>query len=910
MSSTSVKNEFFQWISSLDLSTLADVDKKFLNLLINNFDTIIPHGTAGGARAKKIGQLIEKNKSTLSPDLPDVNIQKIADSEIPRSIAELKIGPFRGFSAEETFTFDKKYTFMYGPNGSGKSSFCEGLEYALLGSIEEAESKRINVALYATNTQVGTVNDPIIYGLNADKEKVMITQNPIAYRFSFIEKNRIDSFARIAATTAGIQQDRIATLFGLDAFSEFVNGFTDILDARYLTLVNQKEIDFNAENQKIEASKTRILDINNALSEQTKKGENLLKEVAQENINTLENLKLFLTGEDGTKGRINYLQEIKATSIPIDIDASIYEKLNSTVKDLQGTLASLNLKISELAKSSSEVNYKDLYTAIEAISKEAQTDKSVCPACKTPTVRVTVEPFANAVSELAKMEQLATLQNEIQKTVILISKKIKDVNKNIEELNKFKNIIDNKEPVFQLFTEFAHTGITSIDLWKELFTTELNQLEKAVADNINLSDNIQTYNISLKVMREEKEKIDKELLACQVLKQKLDEITALTTALSKEKTDIQKTIGDFINQNKKKLEEIEELKNEICINIEYAKSYQSLIGKLKGYRNALPSQLAAGLSDKTKEFYNIINDHDPNFEKLEYLKLPTTAGEKITVRFYGDTKEYDALLIFSEGHIKVLGLSLLLSKVVNEDLGFIIFDDIVNAIDDEHRDGIAELLLNKPDIKERQLIITCHGEMFISKLEHKLGASTAGKEVKSYRFVPSDVIEARGVKISIGDSKHYLLLAKKSLIEDARKDVAYRCRQAIESISEQLWSKLNRRLNVSLTVKMRSPGARPDLSTVVDSLIKELNGISGLNELQAGLKQLKEKYPWSLLNKGTHEQGDLPELERKDVADLLTLVEEIERKTGEIKLEVSSGLKPAHDFIDTLEEIGVTSTKQ
>ena len=132
------------------------------------------------------------------------------------------------------------------------------------------------------------------------------------------------------------------------------------------------------------------------------------------------------------------------------------------------------------------------------------------------------------------------------------------------------------------------------------------------------------------------------------------------------------------------------------------------------------------------------------------------------------------------------------------------------------------------------------------------------------------------------------MLAKKSLNEDARKDVASRCRQAIESISEQLWNKLGKKLNVNLTVKMRAPGARPDLSSVVDSLIKELHVISGLNDLEDSLKQLKEKYPWSLLNKGTHEQGDLPELERKDVSDLLNLVEDIEVKVSKVKLEISS----------------------
>jgi len=289
-----------------------------------------------------------------------------------------------------------------------------------------------------------------------------------------------------------------------------------------------------------------------------------------------------------------------------------------------------------------------------------------------------------------------------------------------------------------------------------------------------------------------------------------------------------------------------------------------------------------------RDYYNTVNGHDPDFEKLELLSLPTAPGQKITIRFREEDQEHDALLILSEGHIKVLGLSILLAKAVKEELGFLIFDDIVNAIDDDHRDGIAELLLKHPDLKDRQHVITCHGEIFINKLEHKLGASTAGREVKIYRFVFSDSVEDRGVRISVGDPKHYLLIAKEDLQKDALKDVAYRCRQAIESISEQLWNKLGKKLNINLTVKMRAPGNKPDLSTVVDSLIKEVNAIDGLQKLHEELKQLKEKYPWSLLNKGTHEQGGLPEFQRKDVSDLLTLVLSIEEKVAAVKLEVSS----------------------
>ena len=59
---------------------------------------------------------------------------------------------------------------------------------------------------------------------------------------------------------------------------------------------------------------------------------------------------------------------------------------------------------------------------------------------------------------------------------------------------------------------------------------------------------------------------------------------------------------------------------------------------------------------------------------------------------FADGSTSEALQVLSEGHIKILGLSILLAKAVHDNLNFIIFDDIVNAIDDDHRNGVADLL--------------------------------------------------------------------------------------------------------------------------------------------------------------------------------------------------------------------------
>ena len=194
--------------------------------------------------------------------------------------------------------------------------------------------------------------------------------------------------------------------------------------------------------------------------------------------------------------------------------------------------------------------------------------------------------------------------------------------------------------------------------------------------------------------------------------------------------------------------------------------------------------------------------------------------------------------------------------------------------------------MNHPDFKDKQHILTCHGENFLNKLEHKLGASAAGKEVRRYRFFPQETIDKRGVKVPIGDAKHYLLLAKIALSKDSRKEVSSRCRQAIESISESLWTKLYNKAGIKLEVELSKPGARAELWSVVRSLIKALKKINGAEELLTDLNTLFEKYNWCLLNKGAHEQGDLPEFEYKDVSELYNLVSRIEEITKILKIEM------------------------
>ena len=885
--SSVVKSEFFRWIGAFDPLKLSDIDIKLLNLFVDHFDTLEPLTTLKGVknRAVKLNELIQAYDASISSVIPDVIYQPTHIETFDR-ITEFEIGPFRGFETKTLFKFDKKYCFLFGPNGSGKSSFCEGLEYALMGGIEEAGAKKIGLDYYIKNTQLNKSDKPVAYGKKTTNSKVAIPENPRLYRFSFVEKNRIDGFARIASTAPGVQKDRIATLFGLDAFSSFVDGFTDDID-KYIPISTTKAEALQSETDKNLKDKSRLLEIEEELKENSTKLDELVDLVERDDVKNEDELLIFLSGVDGISGFIQELQTQKGEVIPIDFTLEAFESLPAMLSDIRITLDLLDKDLKSMTSLSSVVNFKDLFSAISSIGSAPDSNLLQCPACHTPITSVLVNPFENAKNELEKLESLSVLQDRILVTAETLSSEVRTticVIKTINELGINTGFLGSPLP---LLTEFIFSKIDIVNDCKSILGAELLILENLVPELNDIKKSVENYNLALSAKRNQQLTVDVELKKYNDFKTSLIELMTIVKTLTEEKNKCQKAIDEFTTVNAEILLEIAEENTKNDINKKYIASYKKLIDDLKRKRDQLPSQYSAGLSEKVKEYYNMINAHDPDFELLDSLTIPLVAGAKIEIKFKKDTQTHDALNILSEGHLKIMGLSILLAKAVHENLGFLIFDDIVNAIDDAHRDGVAELLLLHDDLKDRQHILTCHGDSFISKLEHKLGSSDADKHVNNYRFVPADSVIMRGVKIHSGDSKHNLIKANEYFSKNDLKSSAASCRGAIEILSNHLWKKLGKQLNINLQVTMRAPGGKPDLAGVVDSLIKELEKIDKEGVLLSNLKKLKAKYPWSLLNEGAHENDDRQEFERNDIFELIKLVTIIEESISVFRLSVS-----------------------
>ena len=194
-----IQSEYLRFLRTLNNETTPEGVRKIAKLVLDNLEELIPLMTYQGQRIKQIVSLSQANWDTDSAEIQSLVESVVESSTKIKKLQRMSVGPFRGFAREEIFDLDSQLVLIYGPNGTGKSSFCEALEYALLGSVVESESKRFrDPREYLKNAHANTFNVPILTAEDEQGAQISIECNEALYRFCFVEKNRIDSFSRIA----------------------------------------------------------------------------------------------------------------------------------------------------------------------------------------------------------------------------------------------------------------------------------------------------------------------------------------------------------------------------------------------------------------------------------------------------------------------------------------------------------------------------------------------------------------------------------------------------------------------------------------------------------------------------------------------------------------------------------------
>lgn len=843
-----VGREVKRWAETL--GELNEYDITLVNILLRHYDNLIEAGgTAGGKRANKIVEYIKEKNGICDKQLETLSFGSELSSKKIKKIKTLKVETFRGFSVSRSFNLDSQYIFLYGPNGSGKSSFSEALEYGLLGIIEEADANKIKLSTYIKNTVTKKGKKPNIICVYDDGSEGEAITNYEAYRFAFVEKNRIADFSHISVLNSKNQNERIAALFGLSAFNEFVQGFTRNFDDKYLTTCSVTEKEFEG---KRESRKSMEEQLSREKEELTQIKDSLKKEIAKlkrDEISEVDGAIDYL--DNSTTGILvlkiaeqdkNYISPIQTEIIDIFLNSII---------ELRHNLQDIKENRNNLSNMAMQLSYKKLYEVIAGMEETAS-----CPACGTNLENAERNPFEYAKQQLQTFSEIELIQNRINDVAKTAKKRIGEI---IEFVSKNQELIKllqiNTESVAAVELEDIRLYAESVRRWSE-FCETLKGYDRKTAQN-----KIVEYNkVANKSNSEYKEQVE--------------ELSTIRNALVMLKTQIKEKekvikqceegMKDFDEKSEEIIKKMQKEKRICEFNSNMINAYNKIIGSLVTYNSELPKKIAQNLEHKIVDYYNTINQDDANFEKIDNLILPDTTSDKMYITFKdGNTSE--ALQVLSEGHIKILGLSILLAKAVHDDLNFIIFDDIVNAIDDDHRNGVADLLMNHADFQNIQIILSTHGDRFVDKLQDKLGLKRAKDNALVYKFMPADSLDERGVIVEYSDSATPLMAAEDKYNKNEIKDAASKCRQAMECISYNLWNLIAKSSEATISVGMRSPKSLPDLSAIVDGLIKKTGKIEGMEGVNTELRSLKEPANWRILNKGTHYEDEQKEFERVDV---------------------------------------------
>lgn len=877
----SVKQDFEQfvaWLHQPERRVPANV-RRLANIVLNNLDTLVQTTRYRSQRSIYLTEIL-RPALLFASDIPPAPPMAIENAAWPwRQLRHLTLGPFRGFRVAEEFDLQKRIILFYGPNGSGKTSFCEGLEYALLGGVEEAENKRIEPRLYLANLHEDRFSPPVLKASDHHNNEVDVVANAEAYRFCFIEKNRIDAFSRIAARSAGQRSELIATLFGMDRFSDFVSHFNESIDAQ-LTLDPIKARSLTARREALEADQAIVVGDDAAQAALDAEEATLASDYAAEMIYV--DLKQLLGSEDNP-GRLKELEDILNVLPPavIGLTRNELRQAFETAQDKNDQVKQIK---AALVERSAQVSFKDLYTSVLALQ---ELEGEHCPACDTPLIglrSVITNPYEKAQAGLAQLRDLSTLQENLEVLQRELETASRALRKMMADMNGF--ILAHLEQETDVGRYLAGLPPEPVGVWwgaiilDQAAAPETVSLEQlfAIVDRVEAQDTaVALMHLERERNIEERDRLNEFRLRVQAQDIKRRQHLQSVAAARDRIVAFNEINADFIEQVAQEARDIER-----ATPIKIA--YDRFLLEIRRYREQLPAGLMAGLNQMAMNLYNEFNRNDLDADKLAELHLPLTGDDKINVVFRGRPEiRVDALHVLSEGHIRCLGLAILLAKAKSIESPLVVFDDAINAIDHDHRGGIREAIFENDNFLDMQLIVTCHSNEFIKDIEQHLPQRQRGQcSVILFRHHGGDYQPQVTRNVPI---RNYIDQARaaKDLLND--RDALSASRKALEMLTEKTWRWLASHEHGVLTLPIPGIGVPPGLRNVCEALLRKLRDAVNFNHVSKN--QLVTAYSailgipegnlvWTYLNKGIHEEANRDDFDGEVVEVLVQTLQSMD----------------------------------
>lgn len=861
---TSIATEYGRFLQYLLEQNASEDVCRLANLIHSNLGELAEFGSARRARSTRLAPLAQLQFERTSADIA-LQGPMVQDRDAQMRLHELIVGPFRGFMSPETFDLGRDITLVYGANGTGKSSFCEAVETSMLGYISEAQARRVEHRDYCNNLRLGHHAIPALTTRARDGSISPLAVNEDLYRFCFIEKNRLDDFARITARPPADQRQLIATLFGIDQFSEFVRGFNQSLD-QSLELVGPKASLLNLARETLAVSEQTV-EAYALRSNEHQKNEASLAETILAGQN-YEAACMWLLGAGEAPGRLPTIQMQLDAPSP-SVRGFTAARLTQLRAARERTIQQWSNVNRELGARAVEVSFSKLYEAVLALAE----GENSCPACGTDLAHVRHNPFDRARGGLHELAELATLQRQ----------EVADRDESNEASRalwaEMAGVMEALQAGYE--AELVAAGLPELpDAYVGDWLLHWTDGEQAawgkllhLVGLVEMQDAVVRHNLNEREqLVAERNRLDEQRLS-------LERLRTTEVALRSSYEEAQSIIKQFEEANRALIAEVEKEKGVTALNERIKAAYDQYLPLLQRYLGALPAQLIRGLADQARDLYNAFNRSDHDNEKLSGLWLPVIENGKIEIEFRGNLgARYDALVILSEGHVRCLGLAILLAKNIEQHCPVVIFDDVVNAIDDEHRDGIWRTFFEDDRLDGKQVILTSHAEEFLLRIQQEIGAARAG-EIQRYKFLP----RGGGHELQVDTApatKNYVLLAHQALEWDEKRDALRHARPAIESLTDQLWTWMGRRGDGRIELKLPGPRSPWELNNKCSKLRSALNRLAAqepnvaaaVAAMDALLGVSGNSIEWGYLNSGTHDMQRDHEFDRAAVRTVVQAV--------------------------------------
>lgn len=623
-------------------------------------------------------------------------------------LLDLQVKNFRGFgelSADDRgsfLRFSKMKNIFYAPNGGGKSSLCEAIEYGTTGHIKEADRRKTKVKAYIARDSA----KPTLSLVGRDRKAVT---KSLAWSACFIDRNRLQEFSLLGSKDTGsAESDVVASLFGLEEFQEIIGRFvkpesfnlTLYLKPDQAEALTEVELDRKGLLAERQDHFNRITEINDQVCE------TLGLQSDQQSAVRIRFLRL----KSEIEHKIRKSEQLKLAEAPV-VDS--FERIKRAARAARYLLARKSMIEALFLKSAKDVNYEAIYLAIQDLGQVEGSD--TCPACSTPLQRVVENPFEKAKRELhtlGRLERLRAANQRNDERILQIVREIANGLAGIEKntrldvpcrlhLNDLKSELAN----FQASTDRGARAVSVLSHFVSLVREKTAEIETY----------LQACTLKSEVFAQTSEAVSRLGRAVEVLQQTQDAIKDLFGAKKTCKKLIE-TAGEKIarlidRRNILKRDGADTARfNTLIRQLQY--EYGNLYQDLLEYKLHLEKTRITGIETKAAEYYKAINDHDDEHERIDAIRFEKINDSyRIKINAANGTVQ-DAFSVLSEGHLRVLGLSLLLAMAEKNMLPLIVFDDVVNAIDSDHRSNIIDLFFSDPYLRRTQMVATTHDRLF------------------------------------------------------------------------------------------------------------------------------------------------------------------------------------------------------